>query len=144
MKNHMFFIWYKKTPIILGWTPTETILAIKVDRYLSMLESSQPEPIIEEEKLKSFVSNISVSESTYRAYSVNEKTEMLTKYYSELYKKYYGAGNFLFFLFPCLLLGAVFCLCLIAAAVLVSVFFFLAFLVKKKLFLFRFIFNFNW
>ena len=108
-----------------------------------MLESSQPEPVIEEEKLKSFVSNISVSESTYRAYSVNEKIEMLTKYYSELYKEYYGAGNFLFFLFPCLLLGAVFCLCLITAPVLVSVFF-LAFLVKKKLFLFRFIFSFNW
>ena len=95
-----------------------------------MLESSQPEPVIEEEKLKSFVSNISVSESTYRAYSVNEKTEMLTKYYSELYKKYYGAGNFLFFLF--LLLGAVFCLCLITAAVLVSVFSF-GFFGKEKI-----------
>ena len=58
-----------------------------MDRYVSVLESTRPEPIIEEEKLKFFVSKISVSESTFRAYSVDEKTKMLTKYYSELYRK---------------------------------------------------------
>ena len=68
-----------------------------MDRYLSMLESSRLKPITEEEKLKFFISKISivdffgVSERTYRA-------KMLTKYCSELYEKYYGAGNF-FFLF---------------------------------------------
>ena len=109
-----------------------------------MLESCWPESIIEEEKLKFFASKISiweffnVSESTYRAYSFDEKTRLPTKYYSELYENYYGAGNYFFFLF-CLLLLTIFCLYLSLMAAL----FFFSLLMKKKIILFRFVCNVN-
>ena len=88
-----------------------------MDRYLSITESSRPEPVIEEEKLKFLISKISiwdyfnVSESTYKAYPVDEESRLLTKYHSELYKKYYGSGNFYFLFLFCRLLCAIFCLC---------------------------------
>ena len=71
-------------------------------RYLTMIEASKPEPVIDEEKLKFFISKIAIwdffniSEATYKAYLVSEKSRLLTKYYSDLFDKYHGwcAENF--------------------------------------------------
>ena len=47
-------------------------------RYLSMIEASKPEPVIDEEKLTFFISKIAIwdffniSEATYKAYSVGD------------------------------------------------------------------------
>ena len=65
-------------------------------RYLSMIEASKPEPVIDEEKLTFFISKIAIwdffniSEATYKAYSVGEKSRLLTEYYSDLFDKYHG------------------------------------------------------
>ena len=58
-----------------------------------MIEASIPEPAIEEKKLKFFISKIAIwdlfniSEATCKAYPVDEKPRLLTKYYSELFEK---------------------------------------------------------
>ena len=140
MKKHISFFWYKKTPLIFGRSLTGKILATKMKKYLIMLESSFPSEPIEEEKLSFFTSKISiqdffnVSECTYRAYLVDEKTRMFTKYYSDLYEKYYGTGNFIFLSLLCILLGVFFSLCL-------SIFGYPVFERKKDFF--RFICNVN-
>ena len=60
-----------------------------------MIEASRPEPAIKEEKLKFSISEITIwyyfniPEATCKAYLVNEKSRLLTKYYSELFQKYY-------------------------------------------------------
>ena len=60
-----------------------------------MIEASRPEPAIKEEKLKFSISEITIwyyfniPEATCKAYLVNEKSTLLTKYYSELFQKYY-------------------------------------------------------
>ena len=60
-----------------------------------MIEASRPEPAIKEEKLKFFISEITIwyyfniPEATCKAYLVNEKSRLLSKYYSELFQKYY-------------------------------------------------------
>ena len=75
----------------------------KIKRYLSMIEASRPEPAIKEEKLKFFISKITIwyyfniPEATCKAYLVDEKSRLLTKYYSELFQKYYGSGKSQFF-----------------------------------------------
>ena len=56
----------------------------------------------DEEKLKFFNSKVSIwdhfsiSENSYKSFSVEERKSMLSRYYSELYQKYYGPGNFIF------------------------------------------------
>ena len=48
-----------------------------MERYLSMIETSRPEPAIVEEKLKFFISKIAIwdyfniSEATYKTYPVD-------------------------------------------------------------------------
>ena len=57
---------------------------------------------IYEEKLNIFNSKVSIwdhfsiSENSYKSFSVEERKSMLNRYYSELYQKYYGPGNFIF------------------------------------------------
>ena len=91
-----------------------------MDRYPSLLEKPQQEVIMEEKKLKYFISKVSVrdyfsiSEQAYKSSSVDEKTSMLNRYYRELYQKYYGSGNFyLFVIMSGCLLSAIFCLVLV-------------------------------
>ena len=66
-----------------------------MDKFLTMIENPRPETVIEEEKLRYFISKISIwdyfdiSESTYKSYSVEKKSRLLNKCYSELYEKYY-------------------------------------------------------
>ena len=83
-----------------------------------MLEVPQQQKVvIDESKLRYFISKISIwdnfriSEHAYKNLPVEEKERMLNRYYNELHEKYYGAGNFVFFilLFLCLLF-AIFCL----------------------------------
>ena len=60
----------------------------------------------DEEKLKFFSSKVSIwdhfsiSENSYKSFSVEERKSMLNRYYSELHQKYYGPGNFIFCLGP--------------------------------------------
>ena len=67
-----------------------------MDKFLTMIENPRPEIVIEEKKLRYFISKISIwdyfdiSESTYKSYSVEKKSRLLNKCYSELYEKYYG------------------------------------------------------
>ena len=62
-----------------------------------------PEVAIDEEKLNFFISKVtiwdyfSLSEQIYKSSSIEEKTSLLNKYYRELYEKYYGVCNFVFF-----------------------------------------------
>ena len=76
----------------------------KMERFLSLLEKPPPEVAIDEEKLNFFISKVtiwdyfSLSEQIYKSSSVEEKTSLLNKYYRELYEKYYGVCNFVFFL----------------------------------------------
>ena len=75
----------------------------KMERFLSLLEKPPPEVAIDEEKLNFFISKVtiwdyfSLSEQIYKSSSVEEKTSLLNKYYRELYEKYYGVCNFVFF-----------------------------------------------
>ena len=74
-----------------------------MERLLSLLEKPPPEVAIDEEKLNFFISKVtiwdyfSLSEQIYKSSSVEEKTSLLNKYYRELYEKYYGVCNFVFF-----------------------------------------------
>ena len=74
-----------------------------MERFLSLLEKPPPEVAIDEEKLNFFISKVtiwdyfSLSEQIYKSSSVEEKTSLLNKYYRELYEKYYGVCNFVFF-----------------------------------------------
>ena len=75
----------------------------KMERFLSLLEKPPPEVAIDEEKLNFFISKVtiwdyfSLSEQIYKSSSIEEKTSLLNKYYRELYEKYYGVCNFVFF-----------------------------------------------
>ena len=75
----------------------------KMERFLSLLEKPPPEVAIDEEKLNFFISKVtiwdyfSLSVQIYKSSSVEEKTSLLNKYYRELYEKYYGVCNFVFF-----------------------------------------------
>ena len=82
-----------------------------MNKLLSIIENCRLESVIEEGKLRYFISKISIwdyfnsSESTYKSYSVEKKYHLLDKYYSELYEQYFGSGNFNFlFLFGLLLI----------------------------------------
>ena len=97
-----------------------------MNKFLSMLENPRPETVVEEENLRYFISKIfiwdyfNISESTYKSYSVDEKSRLFHKYYSELYQKYYESGDFYFlFLFGLLLIG-IFCLCLAMLCVIIK------------------------
>ena len=87
-----------------------------MDMLLGMLEVPQQEKvIIDETKLRYFISKIwnyfPISKHAYENLPVEKKESMHNRYYNELYDKYYGTGNFVFFilLFLCLLF-AIFCL----------------------------------
>ena len=100
-----------------------------MDKFLSMLEKPQLEAVINEEKLKYFISKVSIwdyfgiPEKSYKSSSVEEKTSMLNKYYRELYQKHYGSVNqfYLFVIFGCLL-SAIFCLILVLILLLIVCF----------------------
>ena len=70
-----------------------------------MIETSRPKPAIKEEILKIFICKIgiwdyfNISEATYKVYLVDEVSRLLTQYYSELFEKYYGSGEFFLFFF---------------------------------------------
>ena len=83
-----------------------------MEKFLKILESSrQEQQLFEEEKVKFFASKIpiwdsfSVSEATYQAYPVDEKSKLFGRYYSGLYEKYYSSGK-TFFLFGCACVGS--------------------------------------
>ena len=104
-KHHLFF-WYKKTRSDVSQPRHKKIVATnKMKRYLGMIETSRPEPAIKEEILKIFICKIAIwdyfniSEATYKVYLVDEVSRLLTQYYSELFEKYYGSGEFFFVLF---------------------------------------------
>lgn len=68
-----------------------------MEKSLNMLESLRPEQqIFEEEKVDFFASKIliweffSISEAPYKTYSVDE---LFSRYYSELYEKYYSSSK---------------------------------------------------
>ena len=92
-----------------------------MQKVLSLLEKPQPEAIVDERKLKYFISKapvtiwdyFSFTEQAYESSSVEEKLSMLNRYYKALYEKYCGSGNF--YLFVSLsgrLFSAIFCLIL--------------------------------
>ena len=104
-KHHLFF-WYKKTRSDVSQPRHKKIVATnKMKRYLGMIETSRPEPAIKEEILKIFICKIAIwdyfniSEATYKVYLVDEVSRLLTQYYSELFEKYYGSGEFFLFFF---------------------------------------------
>ena len=77
-----------------------------MEKFLSIIEISQQKALINEEKLKFFICNVSIcdhfgiTENAYKSSMSDEKKNMLNRYYSELYRKYYGAGkDFSFLLF---------------------------------------------
>ena len=75
-----------------------------MDRFLSLLKKPQ-QKVRNEEKLKFCALNVSMwdyfsmAESSYKSLTVEEKTSLLNKYYSELDDRYYGkTGNLIFIL----------------------------------------------
>ena len=76
-----------------------------MEMYLSIVENSQPKTKIEEDKLNFFISKVpiwkhfGITKNSYLSSAVDEKKIMLNKYYSELYKKYYGTDKNLMFFF---------------------------------------------
>ena len=98
----------------------------KMEKLLSLLEKPEPEAIIDEKKLKYFISKIpvlgyfSITERDYKSSSVEVKTSLLNRYYKELYQNNYGSGNFYLFVFLCgCLLSAVSCLDLVLIMLLI-------------------------
>ena len=91
-----------------------------MEKLLNMLEKPQPEAVIDEDKLRYFISKVSIwdysgiPEISDKSSSVEEKTSMFNRYYRELYQKYCGSGNqfYLFVISDCLL-SAIFCLILV-------------------------------
>ena len=83
-----------------------------------MLEAPQQRKVvIDESKLRYFILKIPIwnyfriSEHAYKILPVEEKESMLNRYFNKLYEKYYGTGNFVFFILLFLgLLSAIFCL----------------------------------
>lgn len=71
-----------------------------MEKSLNMLESLRPEQqIFEEEKVDFFALKIliweffNISEAPYKTYSVDEKSKLFSRYYSELYEKYYSSSK---------------------------------------------------
>ena len=99
LKNNTLFFGIKRDPLFPNHHKKKILPTNKIKRYLSMIEASRPEPAIKEEKLKFFISKITIwyyfniPEATCKAYLVDEKSRLLTKYYSELFQKYYGSGK---------------------------------------------------
>lgn len=66
-----------------------------MDQFLRLVENPRPQ-VIDEERLKFFISKISIwdhfsiQQSSYLAMDVDEKTTLLKKYYSDLDLKYFG------------------------------------------------------
>ena len=101
-----------------------------MDRMLRVLGKTQPEVSIDEEKLKYFVSKVpksiyfSITEQDFKSSSADEKTRMPSKYYCELYQKYYGLGK-CFYSFVIMfdsLLSAILCLVLTVILFLIVLF----------------------
>ena len=65
-----------------------------MNKLLSSLEKSQLEVVIDQKKLKYFMSRVPIWEQTYKPFLVEEKISLLNKYYLELYQKCFGSGNF--------------------------------------------------
>ena len=92
--------------MIFGQASITTTNYKKMEKFLKILESSrQEQQLFEEEKVKSIWDSFSVSEATYQAYPVDEKTKLFSRYYSGLYEKYYSSGK-TFFLFGCACVGS--------------------------------------
>ena len=96
-------------------------LQSKINKFLRLLEKPQPEVVTDEKKLKYFISKVSIwdyfslTEQAYKYSLVEKKTNVLNRYYTEFYQKYYESGYFyLFFILSGCLLSAIFCLCLTA------------------------------
>ena len=100
-----------------------------MEKLLNMLEKPQPEAIIDEDKIRYFISKVSIwdyfgiPENSYKSSSVDEQTSMLNGYYRELYQKYYWSGNqfYLFVISGCLL-SAIFCLIFVLILLLIVCF----------------------
>ena len=75
-----------------------------MDRYLNILEEkkTKPEEIIDEEKLRNIVSQISIQgffgipQARYLAFSKDETSRMFNEYYKKLVSKYFGGKNITF------------------------------------------------
>ena len=108
-KRHPFY--YEYSSCIFCYLKNE-----KVIKYASA-SSKQQKVVIGVSKLICFISKISVlgyfciAEHAYTNLPLEEQENMLNICYNELYEKYYGTGNFVFFilLFLCLL-SPIFCL----------------------------------
>ena len=76
-----------------------------MDRCLSLLEKPQQKVIIEEKKLKYFISKVSfwdyfsITEQANKSSSVKEKTSLLNRYYKQLYQKFMCQAIFICLLF---------------------------------------------
>ena len=101
-----------------------------MDRMLSVVGKPQPEVSIDEKKLRHFVSKVSksiyfsITEQDFKSSSADEKTRMSSRYYCELYQKYYGLGN-CFYSFVIMfdsLLSAILCLVLTVILFLIVLF----------------------
>lgn len=96
-----------------------------MDRFLRLLEKPQPEAIIDEEKLKSFTSKVSIwdhssiTEQAYKFSGAEGKKSLLNRYYRELYRKYYWSGNFYLFVILCDCLLSAICLVLVLILLLI-------------------------
>ena len=66
-----------------------------MNKFLRLLEKPQPEVVTDEKKLKYFISKVSIwdyfslTEQAYKYSLVEKKTNVLNRYYRELYQKYY-------------------------------------------------------
>ena len=66
-----------------------------MNKFLRLLEKPQPEVVTDEKKLKYFISKVSIwdyfslKEQAYKYSLVEKKTNVLNRYYRELYQKYY-------------------------------------------------------
>ena len=67
-----------------------------MEKLLNMLEKPQLEAVIDEDKVRYFISKVSIwdyfgiPEISYKSSSAEGKTNMLNRYYREPYQKNYG------------------------------------------------------
>ena len=73
----------------------------KMQKFLSLLEKPQLEAIIDESKLKHFISKVlvwdyfSITEQAYKSSSVERKTSLLNRYYKSFIKNIIGQVIFI-------------------------------------------------
>ena len=102
-KNKHLFLCYKNTPIIffgiINWRKHQPE---KVNKFLSMIENPQPETVIEEVKLKFFVSKIpvwdyfNISKSVFKSYLIEKSITCLRNIILDFMTSIVGQVTFIY------------------------------------------------